>query len=68
MEQYAVDGPCHGRYWLGQAVEHYRDGGRREGETATITGLIRPDGWLFADIKGLNFDCPGVFVYAVEPP
>ena len=40
-----------------------------KGETVTITGLLRPDGWLFADIKGLTFNCPGVLVsYAVEFP
>ena len=39
-----------------------------KGGTATITGKLRPDGWIFADIKGPNVDCKGVAISYFTPP
>jgi hypothetical protein len=33
-----------------------------QGRTATVTGTIRPDGWLIANITGPNVNCQGVTV------
>ncbi|MGA8191766.1 MAG: hypothetical protein WB902_00150 [Acetobacteraceae bacterium] len=39
------------------------------GRTATITGVLRSDGWLTANVKGQNLDCQGILVmFAVPPP
>jgi hypothetical protein len=39
------------------------------GRTATITGVLRADGWLTANVKGQNLDCQGIQVmFAVPPP
>jgi hypothetical protein len=39
------------------------------GRTATITGVLRSDGWLTANVKGPNLDCQGILVmFAVPPP
>lgn len=36
--------------------------------TATVTGTLRPDGWIFADIKGATVDCKGVAIPYFAPP
>ena len=33
-----------------------------QGRTAAITGQVRPDGWLVANIKGPNIECSGITV------
>jgi hypothetical protein len=33
-----------------------------QGQTATVAGTIRPDGWLIANITGPNVNCQGVTV------
>jgi hypothetical protein len=33
-----------------------------QGRTATVSGTIRPDGWLVANITGPNVNCKGVTV------
>lgn len=33
-----------------------------QGHTATISGVVRSDGWLVADIKGPNVNCQGIVV------
>jgi hypothetical protein len=38
------------------------------GRTATITGVIRSDGWLTANVKGQNLDCQGITVQFFVPP
>jgi hypothetical protein len=37
------------------------------GRTATITGSVRPDGWLVANIKGPNVNCQNVAVQWFAP-
>jgi hypothetical protein len=39
-----------------------------QGAGATITGQIRQDGWLIANIKGPNVNCQGVAVPWYAPP
>jgi len=40
-----------------------------QNRTATITGTVRPDGWLVASISGPNVKCTGVTVqWSVPPP
>lgn len=42
-------------------------GGR--GRTATISGTVRPDGYLVANVTGPNIDCQGITVaWSVPPP
>jgi hypothetical protein len=42
-------------------------GGRGQG--ATVTGRVRPDGWIIANINGPNIDCQGISVpWYVRPP
>jgi hypothetical protein len=36
--------------------------------TATVTGTVRQDGWLVAEIKGPKLDCKGVTVPWFTPP
>jgi len=38
-----------------------------QGRTATITGSVRSDGWLVANIKGPNVDCKNVAVRWFAP-
>jgi hypothetical protein len=40
-----------------------------QGRTANITGQVRPDGWLVANIKGPKIECNGITVpwYAPAP-
>jgi hypothetical protein len=40
-----------------------------QGRTAMITGTVRSDGWLIANIKGPNIDCQGITVpwYVAKP-
>jgi hypothetical protein len=33
-----------------------------QGRTATVSGTIRPDGWLIANVTGPNVNCQGVTV------
>jgi hypothetical protein len=33
-----------------------------QNQTATITGQVRSDGWLVADVKGPNVSCTGIVV------
>jgi len=43
-----------------------------KGRTASITGQVRGDGWLVANVKGVKgttIDCPGIMVpWFVTPP
>jgi hypothetical protein len=40
-----------------------------QGRTANITGQLRGDGWLIANIKGPTIDCKGIAVpWFVSPP
>jgi len=39
-----------------------------QGRTATITGSVRSDGWLVADVKGPNVTCTGIVVPWYTPP
>lgn len=39
-----------------------------QGRTATITGAVRQDGWLVANIKGPKIDCQGINVPWFSPP
>jgi hypothetical protein len=39
-----------------------------QGRTATVTGTVRPDGWLVANVKGPNLVCNGITVPFFVPP
>jgi hypothetical protein len=39
-----------------------------QGRTATVTGQVRGDGWLTANVKGPNIDCQGINVPWFTPP
>ena len=40
-----------------------------QGRTATVTGTVRQDGWLVANINGPNVACTGVNIpWSVAPP
>ena len=39
-----------------------------QGRTATITGQVRQDGWLVADVKGPKVTCTGILVPWYTPP
>ncbi len=39
-----------------------------QGRTATITGSLRSDGWLVADVTGPNVKCTGILVPWYTPP
>jgi hypothetical protein len=39
-----------------------------QGRTATITGSLRSDGWLVADVKAPNVTCTGILVPWYTPP
>jgi hypothetical protein len=39
-----------------------------QGRTAVITGVLRPDGWLSANVKGQNLDCQNIVVQFFVPP
>jgi hypothetical protein len=41
---------------------------RPGGRGAKIDGQITPEGWLIANIKGPNVDCPGIRVHWFVPP
>ena len=46
-----------------------REGSWRPGRTATITGQLRQDGYLVANVKGPSIDCQGITVpWFVAPP
>jgi hypothetical protein len=38
------------------------------GRTAAITGSLRSDGWLVADVKAPNVTCTGILVPWYTPP
>jgi hypothetical protein len=39
-----------------------------QGRMATITGEVRADGWLVANVKGPKVDCKGIVVPWYTPP
>ena len=39
-----------------------------QGRTATVTGTVRQDGWLTANVKGPNINCQGINVPWFVPP
>jgi hypothetical protein len=39
-----------------------------QGRTATVTGQVRTDGWLIANIKGPKIECNGIAVPWFTPP
>ena len=39
-----------------------------QGRTAVITGVLRTDGWMTANVKGQNLDCQGITVPWFVPP
>ena len=39
-----------------------------QGRTATVTGTVRQDGWLTANVKGPNINCQGINVPWFTPP
>ncbi len=39
-----------------------------QGRTATVTGTVRQDGWLVANVKGPNISCQGINVPWFTPP
>jgi hypothetical protein len=38
------------------------------GRTATVTGTLRSDGWLTANVKGPKIECDGIAVPWFVPP
>ena len=48
------------------AMTAKEEGGRQR--TATVTGKLKGDGWLTANIKGPNIDCPNIDIPWFVPP